>query len=77
MDDRVDPSVGFVITARPGDWVEQGEPLATIFARDRAGVEGGRQALRQALSISDEADPPLPLVSHRVSSAGVQVVPGI
>jgi pyrimidine-nucleoside phosphorylase len=75
MDDRVDPSVGFVITARPGDWVEPGEPLATIFARDRAGVESGRQALRHAIVISDEADPPLPLVSHRVTSAGVEVVP--
>ena len=75
MDDRVDPSVGFVITARPGDWVELGEPLATIFARDRAGVESGRQALRQAVVIADEADPPLPLVSHRVSSGGVEVVP--
>ena len=75
MDDPVDPTVGFVITARPGDWVEQGEPLATIFARDRAGVETGRQALRQALLIGDEADPPLPLVSHRVSTTGVEVVP--
>jgi len=75
IDDRIDPTVGFVITARPGDWVELGEPLATIFARDRAGVESGRQALRQAIVIADEADPPLPLVSHRVSSAGVEVVP--
>ena len=74
LDDRVDPSVGFVITARPGDWVEHGEPLATIFARDRAGVESGKQALRQALIIADEADPPLPLVSHRVTSAGAEIV---
>src|SRR5436305_2093341 len=74
LDDRVDPSVGFVITARPGDWVEHGEPLATIFARDRAGVESGKQALRQALIIADEADPPLPLVSHRVTSTGAEVV---
>jgi len=75
MEDRIDPSVGFVITARPGDWVEHGEPLATIFAHNRAGVESGKQALRQALVISDEADPPLPLVSHRVSSNGVELVP--
>jgi pyrimidine-nucleoside phosphorylase len=74
MEDRVDPSVGFVITARPGDWVEQGEPVATIFARDRAGVEAGRQALRHAITFADEADPPLPLVSHRVTSAGAEVV---
>jgi len=75
IEDLIDPSVGFVITARPGDWVELGEPLATIFARDRAGVDSGRQALRQAIAIADEADPPLPLVSHRVSSTGVEVVP--
>jgi pyrimidine-nucleoside phosphorylase len=36
VDDVIDPAVGFVITARPGDWVEAGEPLATIFARDRS-----------------------------------------
>jgi pyrimidine-nucleoside phosphorylase len=72
MEDRLDLSVGFMITARPGDWVEQGEPLASIFARDRAGVESGRAALRNAITIADEADPPLPLVSHRVTAAGVE-----
>ncbi|MDB4885427.1 MAG: pyrimidine-nucleoside phosphorylase [Gemmatimonadetes bacterium] len=74
MEDKLDLSVGFMITARPGDWVEQGEPLATIFARDRAGVESGRGALRTAITIADEADPPLPLVSHRVSGAGVELL---
>jgi pyrimidine-nucleoside phosphorylase len=76
MEDKLDLSVGFVITARPGDWVEQGEPLATIFARDRSGVEAGRNALRGAISIAEEADPPLPLVSHRVTSAGVELLVG-
>jgi pyrimidine-nucleoside phosphorylase len=76
MEDRIDLSVGFVITARPGDWVEQGEPLATIFARDRAGVEAGRAALRSSITIADEADPPLPLVSHRVTSGGVELLAG-
>jgi pyrimidine-nucleoside phosphorylase len=74
MDDKLDLSVGFVITARPGDWVEQGEPLATIFARDRAGVESGRATLRAAIVIADEADPPLPLVSHRVTAAGAELL---
>ena len=71
IDDPVDPSVGFVITAKPGDVVQQAEPLATIFARDRAGIESGLAALRQAIIISDEAELPLPLISHRVSTAGV------
>ena len=38
MEDVIDPTSGFVITARPGDWVEEGEPLATIFAADGAGI---------------------------------------
>ena len=71
IDDAVDPSVGFVITAKPGDVVQQAEPLATIFARDRAGIESGLAALRQAIIISDEAELPLPLISHRVSAAGI------
>ncbi|GAC1649121.1 MAG: pyrimidine-nucleoside phosphorylase [Gemmatimonadaceae bacterium] len=71
MDDVIDPAVGFVITARPGDWVEIGEPLATVFASDAAGVEAGRAALRSAVVIAEEADPPLPLISHRVTTAGV------
>ena len=71
MEDIVDPSVGFVITAKPGDVVQQGEPLATVFARDRAGVETGLVTLRQAIAIADEAELPLPLISHRVTAAGV------
>jgi pyrimidine-nucleoside phosphorylase len=74
MEDTLDLSVGFVISARPGDWVELGEPMATIFARDRAGVEAGRAALRAAIIVADEADPPLPLVSHRVTGAGVELL---
>jgi len=71
MEDSVDPSVGFVITAKPGDVVQNGEPLATVFARDRTGIETGLATLRQAISIAEEADPPLPLISHRVTSSGV------
>jgi pyrimidine-nucleoside phosphorylase len=73
MEDVIDPSVGFVISAKPGDWVEAGEPLATVFAADRAGIETGRSALRSAITIADEADPPLPLVSHRVTARGAEV----
>ncbi|MDB4905638.1 MAG: pdp [Gemmatimonadetes bacterium] len=72
MEDTIDPTVGFVISSRPGDWVESGEPMATIFARDRAGIEAGRAALATAITVADEAEPPLPLVSHRVTKGGVE-----
>lgn len=75
MEDAVDPSVGVVVTARPGDLVRRGEPLATVFARDAEGIRMGTEALRQAVVLGDEADPPLPLISHRVTSAGVTRYP--
>jgi hypothetical protein len=73
VEDGIDPSVGFVITARPGDIVRAGEPLATVFASDRVGVDAGLAALRVAITIADDAEPPLPLVSHRVTEAGVEL----
>ena len=72
VDDVIEPSVGFVITARVGDWVEANEPLATIFARDAAGIEAGRATLRVAIAIGEEAELPLPLISHRITAAGVE-----
>jgi pyrimidine-nucleoside phosphorylase len=68
--DPLDHSVGFVVAVRPGDLVREGEPLATIMARDDAGIEAGRRALRRAIVIADEADFPLPLISHRVTIEG-------
>lgn len=75
VEDLVDPSVGFVITARPGDFVHKGEPLATVYAHDRAGIKAGFAALAEAVSIADEAEPPLPLISHRVTEAGLEQYP--
>jgi len=72
LEDPLDPAVGFVITARPGAWVDAGEPLATVFAANTVGVATGRAALRSAIVIADEADPPVPLISHRVTAAGVE-----
>ncbi|MCO4100071.1 MAG: thymidine phosphorylase [Gemmatimonas sp.] len=73
VEDTVDPTVGFVITARPGDVVRAGEPLATVFARDAAGVASGRATLLKAIRLADDADPPLPLISHRVTEAGAEL----
>ncbi len=74
MDDRVDPTVGFVISAKPGDLVDARQPLATVFARDDDGLAIGLAALAQAIEVADEAPPALPLVSHRVTAAGVEVL---
>ena len=73
VEDAVDPSVGCVITVKPGDKVLAGEPIASVFAKDAAGVRLGFDALGQAIAIGDRlAAPPLPLVSHRVTKHGVE-----
>jgi pyrimidine-nucleoside phosphorylase len=71
--DTIDPTVGFVISVKPGDKVLAGEPIASIYARDAADAQLGCDALAQAIVIADRLPaPPLPLVSHRVTKAGVE-----
>ena len=73
MEDTIDPSVGFVITAKPGDRVKAGEALASIYARDPEGIRIGTTALEQAIGIVEAKAPaPLPLISHRVTKSGVE-----
>jgi pyrimidine-nucleoside phosphorylase len=75
VEDTVDPSVGFVITVKPGDKVLAGEPIASVFARDAAGIQTGFEALSRAIAIGDRlVERPLPLVSHRVSRDGVETL---
>ena len=72
IEDSVDPTVGFVISVKPGDKVLAGEPIVSVYARDAAGVELGCAALREAISIADRGVQPLPLISHRVTIHGVE-----
>ena len=74
MEDKVDPSVGYVLKAKPGDRVTKGQPLATIHARRAEDLQVGAKALRQAIVIGDGSPAPLPLVSHRVTVKGVEVI---
>ncbi|HEU5169453.1 MAG TPA: thymidine phosphorylase [Gemmatimonadales bacterium] len=73
MADQVDPTVGFVITAKPGDRVEAGQPIASVFARDASGIATGMAALHRAIVVDDGAAP-LPLVSHRLTAAGLEAL---
>ena len=72
VEDRVDPGVGFVISGRPGDRVEEGEPVASIFARDRAGIDAGMRCLSEAIAIGEGTAKLLPLVSHRLTKTGTE-----
>ena len=72
VDDVVDPTVGFVITARPGQKVHTSEPLASIFARDADGIALARRALDAAIEIGEGNASPLPLLQARVTAKGVE-----
>jgi pyrimidine-nucleoside phosphorylase len=74
VDDEIDPAVGIVITARPGDCVERGQPLATIHARTDESAARCARALAAAVSIGDDPGPQPALVSHRVTAAGVEAL---
>jgi pyrimidine-nucleoside phosphorylase len=75
VDDTVDPAVGFLVHARPGQSVRRGDPLATILARDASGESAARAALGRAISIGPTAPVPRALISHRVTREGVEELP--
>jgi pyrimidine-nucleoside phosphorylase len=76
VEDGVDHAVGFVLHVKPGHAVRAGEPLATILARDAATLGAARDALTRAIILGDSAPAARPLVSHRVTSAGVEELTG-
>jgi pyrimidine-nucleoside phosphorylase len=73
VSDTVDPSVGLVVTVKPGDRIDRGQPIASVFARDADGIALGMDALRRAIVLGERADP-LPLVSHRITRQGVETL---
>src|SRR3954471_12064234 len=75
MEDTIDPSVGFVIGAKPGMHVTAGQTLATIHARKERDVEVGRAVLSRAIVVGDATPQVLPLVSHLVTARGVTELP--
>jgi pyrimidine-nucleoside phosphorylase len=75
LGDTIDPSVGFEILARPGQPIVEGDVVAIVHARDESGLDAGSLAVTKAIRIEDA--PPtdlLPLVSHRVTTEGVELL---
>ena len=73
LGDEIDPSVGFVLEVGVGDRVGRSQPLGVVHARGEEGAIRAGAVLRRAVSVVDE--PPgdgIPLVSHRVTTGGVE-----
>jgi len=65
-EDPIDPGVGFTIRRRPGDRVEQGEPLVSVHHRPGADVREVCDRLGAAFVVADRPEPSLPLLVGRV-----------
>ena len=68
-EDAVSTAAGVLTLVREGDIVEQGQPLFELHADDEAHLALGREALRDAFVISDQAASPTPLLIERVAKS--------
>jgi hypothetical protein len=53
-----------------------GDPLLTILARSEAGAAAAASELAVAVSLAEAPPPARALISHRVTAAGVEELPG-
>ena len=66
VDDPVDPAVGIMVVAKPGDAVRAGDPVFEMHYRDRARLETAIQLTSRAIAIGDSAPPPRRLIVGEV-----------
>ena len=68
-EDAVSAAAGVLTLVREGDTVEKGQPLFELHADDKEHLALGRDALRTAFVVSDEAASPTPLLIERVAKS--------
>ena len=66
VDDPVDPAVGIMVAAKPGDAVRAGAPVLELHYRDRTRLEAAIRLTSQAITIGDERPAPRPLIVGEV-----------
>ncbi len=65
-EDAVSASAGVVCLKKPGDPVQQGEPVLELHAEDARRLEAGRAAVDGAVVVIEEAVEPPPLILDRI-----------
>ena len=64
--ESIDLAVGLEVLAKPGDWVEAGQPLAVIHANSAAKAEVAREAVVSCYTFADKKKEPLPLICGQI-----------
>jgi thymidine phosphorylase len=67
-EDPVDPAAGIVCLVKPGEPVDQGQPVLELRTSDEGRIAGARQALEAAIEIGPEPPELRPLVLDRITS---------
>lgn len=73
-EDPIDYSAGIVLSVKPGDKVEKGEPLAVLYTNLPDSIEQAHQLLLDAITISDAPSEVKPLIYERVTASGIEPV---
>jgi thymidine phosphorylase len=66
-EDAVSSSAGAVCLHKPGEWVEEGEPLLELHHDDPARLDPAVAALADAVEIGPEPPDPRPLIVDRIA----------
>jgi pyrimidine-nucleoside phosphorylase len=66
VDDVVDPAVGVVVKARPGDQVSAGDAIVEVHYRREADLAAALELLGRGIEIGEEAPKLLPLIVEEV-----------
>jgi pyrimidine-nucleoside phosphorylase len=66
VDDRIDPSVGIVLAARPGAFLSSGDPLLELHYREQARFDAALPLATTAITIGDEPPAVRPIIVGEV-----------
>jgi pyrimidine-nucleoside phosphorylase len=63
VDDAIDPAVGLVLLAKPGDYLHAGQSWVRVHANDAARLELTRPRLEQAIQLGDTPCERIPIIA--------------
>jgi thymidine phosphorylase len=66
IDDRIDPTVGFMANVKLGDQIEAGEPIGLIYCNDDSKAREAAARIQAAYQIADQPPLELPLLLREV-----------
>ena len=70
VDDAVDPAVGAMVLAHPGDALRAGDPILELHYRRESDLAAALDLIGRAIEIADEPPSVMPLIVEEVGSAG-------